>query len=220
MKIESLIKRKGGSVVEMDAPSRTYHFAPVSGQHEDPHVADVEEQSHIRSLLRIREGYRVLEGEDLQDESLQQDYEVKLVGSNIHAASYKIKGGDVISLSDLVDMAFLDSGLEAEQWNNASDEERYGFIDATLLEMQVGDGEPEQVKEQEDPVQQDEEQAPPPATVQEQPKATVQEQAAGQQDISDMSRAELADLYQKRFGRKPSTRMSIPDIINALSEED
>lgn len=220
MKIESLIKRKGGSVVEMDAPSRTYHFAPVSGKHEDPHVADVEEQSHIRSLLRIREGYRVLEGEDQQDEILQQDADVKLVGSNIHSASYKIKGGETITLDELVSMAFQDSGLDQDQWNNASDEERYGFIDATLLELQVGEGEPEQVKEQDEPDQQDEEQAPPPAPVQEQPQATVQEQAADQQEMGDMSRAELADLYQKRFGRKPSTRMSIPDIINALSEED
>lgn len=222
MKIESLIKRKGGSVVEMDAPSRTYHFAPVSGKHEDPHVADVDEQSHIRSLLRIREGYRVLEGEDQQDEILQQDTDIQLVGSNIHSASYKIKGGETITLDELVSMAFLDSGLDQDQWNEASDEERYGFIDATLLELQVGEGDPEQVKEQEEPdhVQQDEEQDPPPPPVQEQPQATVQEQAAGQQEMSDMSRAELADMYQKRFGRKPSTRMSIPDIINALSEED
>lgn len=220
MKIESLIKRKGGSVVEMDAPNRTYHFAPVSGKHEDPHVADVEEQSHIRSLLRIREGYRVLEGEDQQDEILQQDTDIKLVGSNIHSASYKIKGGETITLDELVSMAFLDSGLDQDQWNEASDEERYGFIDATLLELQVGEGDPEQVKEQEEPDQQDEEQVPPPAPPQEQQQGTVQEQAAGQQEMSDMSRAELADLYQKRFGRKPSTRMSIPDIINALSEED
>lgn len=35
-----------------------------------------------------------------------------------------------------------------------------------------------------------------------------------------MSRADLSDLYQKRFGRKPSTRMTIADIANALSEED
>ena len=217
MKIESLIKRKGGSVVEMDAPSRTYHFAPVSGKHEDPHVAEVEEQSHIRSLLRIREGFRVLEGEAQQDDPVHDD-DLQLVWSNIHAASYKIKGGETISLDELVSMAFQDYGLDQDQWNNASDEERYGFIDATLLELQLGDGEPEPelVKQQEEPdvepaaTQQAEEQAPPPA----------QEPAAEQQELGSMSRADLSDLYQKRFGRKPSTRMTIADIANALSEED
>lgn len=215
MKIESLIKRKGGSVVEMDAPSRTYHFAPVSGKHEDPHVADVEEQSHIRALLRIREGFRVLEGEAQQDDPVHDD-DLQLVGSNIHSASYKIKGGETISLDELVSMAFQDSGLDQDQWNNASDEERYGFIDATLLELQLGEGEPEPVKQQEEPdveptaTQQTEEQVPPPA----------QEPAAEQQELGSMSRADLSDLYQKRFGRKPSTRMTIADIANALSEED
>ena len=215
MKIESLIKRKDGSVVEMDAPSRTYHFAPVSGKHEDPHVAEVEEQSHIRSLLRIREGFRVLEGEAQQDDPVHDD-DLQLVGSNIHSASYKIKGGETISLDELVSMAFQDSGLDQYQWNNASDEERYGFIDATLLELQLGEGEPEPVKQQEEPdvepaaTQQTEEQAPPPA----------QEPATEQQEVGSMSRADLSDLYQKRFGRKPSTRMTIADIANALSEED
>ena len=215
MKIESLIKRKGGSVVEMDAPSRTYHFAPVSGKHEDPHVAEVEEQSHIRALLRIREGFRVLEGEAQQDDPVHDD-DLQLVGSNIHSASYKIKGGETISLDELVSMAFQDSGLDQDQWNNASDEERYGFIDATLLELQLGEGEPEPVKQQEEPdvepatTQQTEEQAPPPA----------QDPATEQQELGSMSRADLSDLYQKRFGRKPSTRMTIADIANALSEED
>ena len=215
MKIESLIKRKGGSVVEMDAPSRTYHFAPVSGKHEDQHVAEVEEQSHIRALLRIREGFRVLEGEAQQDDPVHDD-DLQLVGSNIHSASYKIKGGETISLDELVSMAFQDSGLDQDQWNNASDEERYGFIDATLLELQLGEDEPEPVKQQEEPdvepaaTQQTEEQAPPPA----------QEPAAEQQELGSMSRADLSDLYQKRFGRKPSTRMTIADIANALSEED
>ena len=214
MKIESLIKRKGGSVVEMDAPSRTYHFAPVSGKHEDPHVAEVEEQSHIRSLLRIREGFRVLEGEAQQDDPVHDD-DLQLVGSNIHAASYKIKGGETISLDELVSMAFQDSGLDQDQWNNASDEERYGFIDATLLELQLGEGEPEPVKQQEEPnveqaaTQQTEEKAPPPA-----------QEPTAEQQLGSMSRADLSDLYQKRFGRKPSTRMTIADIANALSEED
>lgn len=230
MKIESLIKRKGGTVVEMDAPTRTYRFAPESGNHEDPHVADVDEQSHIRALLRIREGFRVLEGEGLQEEEQQQfDIDQPLVGSKIHSASYKIKGGDTIALDDLVAMAFQDSGLDCEQWNNASDEERYGFIDATLMELQEGiaNDDLDVDAAQAAKLKQAEEEAaakevakqvdkkPDPA-----PVAQDNANSAEQPQMGDMSRKELAALYQKRFGRQPSTRMSIEDITNALSEED
>lgn len=210
MKIECLIKRKGGSVIEMDAPARTYHFAPENGNHEDPHVADVQEQSHVRCLLRIREAYRVLSGEELPEEAQQQiKHEQELVGSNIHSASYPIKGGETIALADLVAMAFEDSGLDYDQWNEATDEERYAYIDATLLELQVGveDEQPiEQAKRE--PVEQD------PVV---QPKPEEKEEPTA---LADLPRKELAVLYQKRFGRQPSTRMTIDDIANALSEED
>lgn len=239
MKIESLIKRKGGTVVEMDAPTRTYRFAPESGNHEDPHVADVEEQGHIRALLRIREGFRVLEGEGLQEEALQQfEIDQPLVGSKIHSASYRIKGGDTIALDDLVAMAFQDSGLDCEQWNNASDEERYGFIDATLMELQEGitdddldvdTAQAAKLKQAEEEAaakevaKQAKQAAKQPDAAQVAPAAPVAQDKANsaeQPQTGEMSRKELAALYQKRFGRQPSTRMTIDDIANALSEED
>lgn len=233
MKIESLIKRKGGSVIEMDAPNRSYHFAPASGNHEDPHVADVEEQSHIRALLRIREGFRVLEGEGLQEEEKQQfEIDQHLVGSKIHSASYKIKGGDTIALDDLVAMAFQDSGLDCDQWNDASDEERYGFIDATLMELQEGianeeldvDAAQAAKLKQADEEAAAEEAAKLAKQASKQPEVAPAAQnnanSAEQPQLGDMSRKELAALYQKRFGRQPSTRMSIDDIAKALSEED
>lgn len=226
MKIESLIKRKGGTVVEMDAPDRTYRFAPESGNHDDPHVAEVGVQSHARALLRIREGYRVLPGEespeDDQQQQLKQDGQ-ELVGSNIHAASYVIKGGDSIALGELVTMAFEDSGLDFDQWNKTTDEERYAYIDATLLELQVGvDDAAEQ-----DPVQQE----PPAPQVEQKPEPVKEEDPAQKQQddhadapadapLSELSRKELAPMYQKRFGRQPSARMTIGDIAAALSEED
>lgn len=236
MKIESLIKRKGGTVVEMAAPTRTYRFAPESGNHEDPHVADVEEQGHIRALLRIREGFRVLEGEGLQEEEQQQfEIDQPLVGSKIHSASYKIKGGDTIALDDLVAMAFQDSGLDCEQWNNASDEERYGFIDATLMELQEGitDDDLDVDAAQAAKLRQAEEEAAAKEVAKQAKQAAKQQDAAPaapvaqdkansaeQPKTGEMSRKELAALYQKRFGRQPSTRMTIDDIANALSEED
>lgn len=233
MKIESLIKRKGGTVVEMDAPTRTYRFSPESGNHEDPHVADVEEQGHIRALLRIREGFRVMGGEGLQEEEQQQfEIDQPLVGSKIHSASYKIKGGDTIALDDLVAMAFQDSGLDCEQWNNASDEERYGFIDATLMELQEGitDDDLDVDAAQAAKLKQAEEEAAAKEVAKQAKQASQQPDAAPvaqdkansaeQPQTGEMSRKELAALYQKRFGRQPSTRMTIDDIANALSEED
>lgn len=238
MKIESLIKRKGGTVVDMDAPSRTYRFAPESGNHDDPHVAEVEEQSHARALLRIREGYRVLPGEELPEDEQQQlkQQGQNLVGSNIHAASYVIKGGDFIALDDLIAMAFEDSGLDHAQWNSATDEERYGYIDATLLELQVGavdDDAMDVDRAQAARLKQaDEEAAAKEAAKQEKlaKQAAKQEQQAPaaqektdnteEPELHDLPREDLVALYQKRFGRKPSTRMTIKDIANALSEED
>jgi len=218
MKIECIIKRKGGSVIDMDAPARTYHFAPETGNHEDPHVADVLEQSHVRCLLRIREAYRVLSGEELPEEAQQQiKHEQELVGSNIHSASYSIKGGETIALADLVAMAFEDSGLDYDQWNEATDEERYAYIDATLLELQVGveDEQPIETAKQEPVEQVKQETVKQDPVVQPKP-----EEKAEPTDLTDLPRKELAVLYQKRFGRQPSTRMTIDDIANALSEED
>lgn len=218
MKIECLIKRKGGSVIEMEAPARTYHFAPENGNHEDPHVADVLEQSHVRCLLRIREAYRVLSGEELPEEAQQQiKHEQELVGSNIHSASYPIKGGETIALADLITMAFEDSCLDYDQWNEATDEERYAYIDATLLELQVGVEDEQSI---ETAKQAPAEQVKPETVKQEPVVQPKPEEKAEPTALTDLPRKELAVLYQKRFGRQPSTRMTIDDIANALSEED
>lgn len=238
MKIESLIKRKGGTVVELDAPSRTYRFAPESGNHDDPHVAEVEEQSHARALLRIREGYRVLPGEELPEDEQQQlkQQGQDLVGSNIHSASYVIKGGDSIALDDLIAMAFEDSGLDHDQWNSATDEERYGYIDATLLELQVGAVDDDamdvdraqaaRLKQADEEVAAKEaakqEKLAKQAAKQEAPAPAAQENtdSTEEPELKALPRKDLVALYQKRFGRQPSTRMTIDDIANALSEED
>lgn len=56
MKIESIIRREGGSKVTLDGV--TYLFKPdESGRH----VANIENIEHLGVLLEIREGYRVVE---------------------------------------------------------------------------------------------------------------------------------------------------------------
>ncbi len=54
MKIESIIQRAKGTVVEF--PGVTYHFKPE--QPGGPHVAEVADEGHAERLLSIPEGYR------------------------------------------------------------------------------------------------------------------------------------------------------------------
>lgn len=244
MKIESLIKRPGGSIIDMDAPKRQYHFKPADGQpHEAPHIAVVGEPVHAKALLRIREGFRLVDGE-VDPDVLRGDADgflphgAALTGSNIHNASYDIAGGETVQLGELVVMAFQDSGLSYEQWEELADQERYDYIDATLAELKAGEGNPDdQGSEQQPPVPQ-KEQAPvePPAPAQDdapagdekkpegdRPQDSEQqapEQNANEVPLEERPRKELVALYKSRFGREPSTRMTIPDIAAALAEDD
>lgn len=249
MKIESLIKRVGGTVIDMDAPKRQYHFKPEDGQpHEAAHVAIVFDTGHAKALLRIREGFRAVDGQvDPDGERGDADgflpHGAALIGSNVHSGSYEIAGGETILLGDLVVMAFGDSGLSYEQWQELPDQERYDFIDATLRELQAGEGVPDDEDQPKQPapvaeeapiapvpaapVQEETPEAPavieeqPKAPVQEEPKPAVEESApATEKPLAERPRKELVALYKARFNREPSTRMSIPDIAAALSEED
>lgn len=260
MKIESIIKRKGGSIVDMDAPKRSYHFKPEDGkEHLDPHVADVEEESHVRALLRIREGYRVAEGEEEPEYTVagQIPNDQELTGSTVHNASYPISGGENIELKDLVQMAFEDSGLTFEEWEELADQERYDYIDATLRELQAGEGHtnnqtpeqqnapqpqpdpqngptsfnpthepnPDDQKHDDGQGKAGQQQGNPSAPVGELGGGTgqapqVDNKPAGDAPTEDMTRAQLADLFKKRFGRDPSRQMNKAEIIAAISEED
>ena len=83
MLIESLIKRTGGTVIELEAPKAAYHFKPT--ETDDRHIADVGVSHHAKTLLRIKEGFRAVDdvdldddqgdGEDQSTDSLLQDFE-------------------------------------------------------------------------------------------------------------------------------------------------
>lgn len=133
MKIESIIRRPDGTIVTMNAPTRTYHFKPENHP-EDPHIAFVDVESHARTLLRITEGYRLVEGEEGPQAGQDPVDEVALKGSAIHYESYNIHG-ETVTLDELVSLAFDDAGLTPEQWNALPDQDRYAHIDATLKDM-------------------------------------------------------------------------------------
>lgn len=229
MKIECLIRRAGGSRVQMDAPKREYHFKP--GDNEQRHIADVDVESHAKAFLRIKEGYRAVDGEDLPEDDSQDNIpERELKGSAIHSASYIIKGGDEISLEDLVNMAFDDSGLDEQAWNNLPDHERYEFIDTTLSELQNGKqsedapvftsvGEPVNATAQ----QAEADKGTPSVNLQDDQDAADNKDADGNgidDDLEGLTGKELIPLYEAKFGRKPSSKMKVDDIRRALSEDD
>lgn len=75
MKVECLIKRKGGSVIEFGHPPKVtkFHFKPESDDIDAPHVCDVPDASpHLGKLLAIREGFRVYGAEDDDEHGAQE----------------------------------------------------------------------------------------------------------------------------------------------------
>lgn len=217
MKIESLIKRKNGTKVQLDAPKREYLFAPESGNFNDPHVCEVEEESHARILLRISGGYRLAEGEKgLPDEDINPP---RLKGSAVHDARYTIKGGDVVELEDLVNMAFEDSGLDEDDWNELADQQRYEYIDTTLRELQEGFHETNDAGKPGDDEKtgdaKDNNEGKDESQQEEKPKA---EDKPKDGDLPP--RKELVAAFKEKFGRNPSNKLSVEDLYNAINEKD
>lgn len=140
MKIECILQRKGGTVVEL--PGKTYHFVP---QEDGKHVADVEVESHIERLLMIPEAYRMLRTAPDQPAVFAPTVESKasaattgtLLGSDAHPASFDIKG-KTYQLGDIVQRAFADSGLDAEAWNELDAETRATKLDIVLDDLEDG----------------------------------------------------------------------------------
>lgn len=214
MKIESIIKRKKGTIVKMEDPRVTYHFKPEGGIFDNPHVATVEDEGHARLFLRVDEAYRLFEGEapaPLPDQEVEQP----LGASILTAGSYKITGGETVEATVLVNMAFDDSEMDIEDWNALSDDERGVRISAVLNELQadvaddalVAEKQPEATKEpvNQEPVAQEGVGLPEKVTA---------------IDPDDFGRDELVEMFQKRFGRQPSRQMKKEDIARALSADD
>lgn len=244
-KIECILKRNGGTKVKFSGPEREYHFKPSDS---DPrHVAVVDIETHAKQLLRIKEGYQLIEGPELAVERVNKNIPpvMPIKGSSVHSANYTILGGAVIGLDELVETAFNDSGLIEEEWNALTDQERYEFIDTTLKELQNGtslhhetsatqkenDSQPsaEPVphapqNQQEDGTETDT--APQDDHVQDldnqESHAADHTDDANNNGISDdleaLTRDQLIPVYQETFGRKPSSSMKVDDIRRAITQ--
>lgn len=133
MKIECILRRTQGTVVELPDPTIEYHFKPSDN---DPrHLAEVDEQTHIQMLLRIPEGYRAAEQSE-QVADIDTD-PIKLLGSVQHNPIYVIAGGSEIELDEVVELAQKDSGLTPDAWNDLDDQDRHEWIDQVLADLKA-----------------------------------------------------------------------------------
>lgn len=209
MKIECILKRKGGTYVEMSRPDKTYHFAP---QDDDRHIAEVTDDGHIERFLAIREAYRIARtpgaSADESDATASLRSTVTLppadtppppvtlcpgetlMGSSEHPATFDING-TTYTLGDVVLRAFQDSGVTVENWNELTDEQRATKIDIVLDGIEDG------------------EIVLAPASTTQQPPAQVSE--------AD-ERAALVEAYTAKFGKAPAANIKIDTLKAKLAE--
>ena len=136
MKIECVLKRGGGTRVDIDGIN--YHFAPLP---DGAHVADVENKSHIKRFLSIPEAYELYVPDSaipvstgttvFEPVAPQGNEQVALHGTSVHMSSFEINGR-TYTLGDVVAKAHTASGLSVEDWNAMPEAGRADMIDAEL----------------------------------------------------------------------------------------
>lgn len=144
MKIECILKREGGSVVDLYGTE--YHFEPLA---DGAHVAEVTEETHIDRFLSISEAYKVYHGKDKPKGAPKAIGEAEpanvpapagtkpvgaLAGSEQLPPQFEIDG-KVITQLEAVQAAFDASGMTSDEWNELADEERAAKIEIALDEM-------------------------------------------------------------------------------------
>lgn len=192
MKIECILQRKGGTVVEM--PGKTYHFAP---QDDGRHIADVGIETHVERFLAIPEAYRLPRGAESQlpatfapvlDAPVAPVVSVDLLAADGYPATFEVNG-TTYPIEVIKARAFADSGLAPENWNELPDDTRALKLDIVL--DAIADGEITV-------------QVPAPAPVVEQP--------------AEPTRAVLVEQYVAKFGKKPSNATSVDSLKAKLAE--
>jgi hypothetical protein len=126
MDIECILKREGGSKIDLDGT--TYHFKPNTV---GAHVADVEDKAHRNRFLAISEGYQIYDGALMPNSAGKNENPTVLNGSDNFPATFEI-AGNTYSLGDIVAKAYITAGLTPEAWNELPVEDRDALIDAEL----------------------------------------------------------------------------------------
>lgn len=127
MKIECLVKRNGGSTVELWG--KEYHFLP---QPDGAHVAEVDDADAQDRFLSIADGYRLYRpgraGATVPAPEKPKPVAPPLLGSSSHPDPISINGADH-ALGDIVAAAHAASGMTADDWNALPADEREALID-------------------------------------------------------------------------------------------
>lgn len=197
MKIQCILQREGGTVVEM--PGKTYHFAP---QEDGKHVADVTIETHIERFLAIPEAYRMLRTKGEQapatfapkaEDATSDAAPENLLGATGYPETFSI-GGKTYALDAVIARAFIDSGVTAETWNELPEDTRATKLDIVLDGIEDGE-------------------------ITDLPTVDAQQaEQAPAQAAPEPTRKELIALYEAKFGKKPSNATSIEAIKAKLAE--
>ena len=133
--IESIIQRSGGTQVTLD--EKLYHFKPTP---EDPrHLAEVLIVAHAERFLAISEGFRLVAGTMPVEGQENMEYTPGVRTSVSHAAQFEI-GDSFITLQDLTEYAFRESGLSVKEWNAQDDQDLHESLDFALQELRIDSG--------------------------------------------------------------------------------
>lgn len=201
MKIESLIKRKNGTVVELD--EHRYHFKPSAT---DPrHLAEVTVKAHISRFLSITEGFQVA------DESIPSDPVEPPAPVTGTLAGVQEHDGTVRTLDQLdeIELRAIAIEMEIEGAKELPVAELISAIQAEEVEIDGIDTSA--------PVKTEQQTEQQPAKTDEQPAPSEEQKT--EPKASDGDREALAQQYKAKFGKLPHHKLSAERIKQILDEE-
>lgn len=143
-KIECTIRRKNGTHPKLD--NIQYHFEASEGDLR--HIATVDNADHIATFLKITESYRLVEGNapagkpaEVIDKSYVKPVEKEpiLYGMDFEPATVLI-GEKEITTKELVLMAFKESGMTEDDWNEQDENDVKALIKAEFDKLQPAAG--------------------------------------------------------------------------------
>lgn len=196
MKIESIIRRKNGTRVEMD--EKVYHFKPT---HDDErHIADVDVAEHVKRFLSIPEGFQPAEISELKatTENGPLAASQPVLGT---LAGVQEKDGTVTTLPQLPreQLLVLARDMEIKDAESMTDDELVKAIAAEPAEV-VEDNEKSEEKGEE--------------------KQDAEEKSEEKKEPAPLDRETLAKQYKAKFGKAPHHKLSAERIAQILAEEE
>lgn len=202
MKIESLIKRKNGTIVELD--EHRYHFKPSAT---DPrHLADVKVKAHISRLLAIPEGFQVAD-EELPEDPEEQPGPVTGTLTGVQEADGSVRTLDQL---DEIELRAIAIEMEIEGARELPVAELIAAIQAEEVEIDgIDTSAPVKTEQQgdEQPGKTDE-------------QAAETEEKKSEQPAEGETREALAEQYKAKFGKAPHHKLSAERIKQILTEDE